>query len=89
LISPDFGGYSHFIQSRTNERRIIDFVELGIADIQSLGRYEYHVVRPGLSNHSHLGAVEISYLKIRLGNRKIAALFTGSSFACLRRVAHS
>lgn len=44
------------------DRRVVSLEDIGIPGIQSLGRYEYHVVRPGLTYHSHADAVEISYL---------------------------
>ena len=50
------------MEPATNDRRIVHFLDLGIPDVESLGRYDYHVVQPGLNNHSHPGAVEISYL---------------------------
>jgi AraC-like DNA-binding protein len=45
------------------ERRVINFVEDGIPDVVSLGRYEYHCVKPGLSTHRHIDAIEICYLE--------------------------
>src|SRR5579872_1198639 len=50
------------MDSAVNERRIVDFQGLGIPDVQSLGRYEYHAVRPGLNRHCHPNAVEITHL---------------------------
>ena len=50
------------MDSVTNRRRIVHFRDLGIPDVQSLGHYDYHVVRPGLTSHRHPGAVEIVYL---------------------------
>jgi AraC-like DNA-binding protein len=50
------------MQPQTNERHIVDFTDLGIPEVQSLGRYKYHVLRPGLTNRSHPGVVEICYL---------------------------
>lgn len=48
--------------SQTNERRIVDFTDFGIPEVQSLGSYRYYVARPGLTNHSQLGVIEICYL---------------------------
>ncbi len=49
--------------SKSQERRIISFLEYGISDVVALGRYEYHSVKAGLSSHRHPGAVEICYLE--------------------------
>lgn len=52
------------IQKRkTPDRHIINFQALGISDVVSLGRYEYHVVQPGLTQHAHPHSVEICYLE--------------------------
>lgn len=60
---------------KTTERHIINFQQLGILDVLSLGRYEYHVVQPGLTQHAHPHSVEICYLErgyqiYRAGNRE-------------------
>jgi AraC-like DNA-binding protein len=51
-----------FMHSQTNERRIVDFTDIGIPEVQSLGRYKYYVARPGPANHSRPAVVEICYL---------------------------
>jgi AraC-like DNA-binding protein len=52
---------SHELQPRPQERRVISLEDYGISDV-ALGRYAYHSVKPGLSSHRHLRAVEICYL---------------------------
>jgi AraC-like DNA-binding protein len=46
------------------ERRIVnDFSAFGINEVTTLGRYEYHEVKPGLAEHAHPDAIEICYLE--------------------------
>jgi AraC-like DNA-binding protein len=54
--------FKHLKSPRLNERRVVNFAASGISDVVNLGRYEYHSVKPGLSSHSHPGAIEICYL---------------------------
>jgi AraC-like DNA-binding protein len=49
------------MHSQTSDQRIVDFTDLGIPEIPSLGRYKYYVPRPALTNHSHPKVVEICY----------------------------
>jgi AraC-like DNA-binding protein len=44
------------------ERRVISFENDGIADVEAMGRYEYHTVKPGLDLHAHDHAIEFCYL---------------------------
>lgn len=44
------------------ERRVINFESAGFPDVQAVGRYEYHSVKPGLRLHAHDNAVEFCYL---------------------------
>ena len=44
------------------ERRVINFEFAGIADVEAMGRYEYHCVKPGLHLHAHDQAIEFCYL---------------------------
>ncbi len=50
------------MQPQANERHIVDFTDLGIPEVQSLGRYKFYALRPGLTNRCHPGVVEICYL---------------------------
>lgn len=50
-------------EHRQGARHVIDFAHDEVPDVVALGRYEYHSVKPGLSTHRHIGAIEICYLE--------------------------
>jgi AraC-like DNA-binding protein len=53
----------HGVPHRSQERRVINFLDDGISDVVALGRYEYHSVKAALSSHRHPDAVEVCYLE--------------------------
>lgn len=50
-------------RARENERRVLNFAGLKLAEIPVFGRYRYSSVHPGLTTHTHPLAVEICYLE--------------------------
>ena len=47
----------------TNDRKIIDFREIGLKYVQILGHYKYNSVQHPLARHVHSGMMEICFLK--------------------------
>ena len=49
------------MRKQTNERKVFELAQHGIARCSQFGHYKYNHVKPGLKNHIHPKTLEICY----------------------------